>query len=127
MEVISEVDTSEASASAELVSPPYPTSAEGKVNVLVRVALGQSVIVKVVASVTVNVAPLVEKVVGPGQKIVKWVTISVEVDNVFETVTAVIPSVPWDVCIIGALVVEGYLDDIERAGPAVMDLVNAEP
>lgn len=127
MKVISDVETGEAGTSAELVLPPYPTSVEGKVNVSVRVALGQPVIVKFVASVTVYVAPLDEKVVGPVQKIVKWVTTSVEVDNVFGTVTVVILSVPCDVCIMAAPLVEGYLDDVERAGPAVVELANAEP
>ncbi|SJM88861.1 uncharacterized protein ZBIST_5061 [Zygosaccharomyces bailii] len=115
MEVINEVETDEAETSGELVLAPYPTTVEGELNVLVKVALGQSVIVRVVASMTVYIAPLVEKVVGPGQKVVKWVTTSVEVDIVFETVAVVIVSVTCDVCITAALVVEENLDDVERA------------
>ena len=42
---------------------------------------GQSVMVIVVASLTVIVLPLVTKVVGPGQKVVKEVTTSVWVVN----------------------------------------------
>lgn len=65
---------------AVLVTVPVSSAVVGTVTVLVCVRVqGQSVMVKVVASVTAYVAPFVVKVVGLGQYVVNSVTTSVEV------------------------------------------------